>query len=144
MYEQPPAPDGTPWRVPRVSRWPLASANVWAIGLTSLLTDVSSEMITSVLPLYVVVQLQMSPLAYGATDALYQGAAAIVRTASGVVADRWRRPKAVAVFGYALSAIAKLGYLAAGSWGAAFLGVIIADRLGKGVRTAPRDALIAA
>lgn len=144
MYQQPPAPDGVPVEAPRFGRWPRVPANVWALGLTSLLTDVSSEMVTSILPLYVVLHLQMTPLAYGATDALYQGAAALVRTASGVVADRLKQHKLVAACGYALSAIAKLGYLVAGGWGATFLAVISVDRFGKGIRTAPRDALVAA
>lgn len=143
MYEQPPSghtpvTPRRPWRVPRVS------ANVWAIGVTSLVTDVSSEMVTSVLPLYIVLHLQMTPLAFGAMDGLYQGVAAAVRMGSGVVADRLRHHKAVAAVGYALSALAKLGYVAAGTAWPAFLAVISADRLGKGIRTAPRDALIAA
>ncbi len=116
---------------------------VWFLGLTSLLTDVSSEMVTSVLPVYVVVHLGMTPLALGALDGLYQGAAATVRTLSALAADRFRRHKTVAVAGYATSALAKLGYLAAGTAWPALMGAIVADRLGKGIRTAPRDALIA-
>ena len=116
---------------------------VWFLGLTSLLTDVSSEMVTSVLPLYVVLHLGMTPLALGALDGLYQSAAAVVRTLSALVADRLGRHKTVAVVGYGASAIAKLGYLAAGTAWPALIGVIVADRLGKGIRTAPRDALIA-
>lgn len=143
MYQQPPAPlDSVP--PARRWRWPRVSANVWAIGGTSLLTDISSEMVTSVLPLYVVLHLQMTPLAFGALDGLYQGVAAAVRLGSGVVADRFRHHKAVALAGYALSAVAKAGYVAAGTMWPAFLAVVTADRLGKGIRTAPRDALIAA
>ena len=145
MYEQPPAPvEPVPIVTPRRWRWPQVSANVWAIGVTSLLTDVSTEMVTSVLPLYIVLHLQMTPLAFGALDGLYQGVTAFVRMGSGVVADRWRHHKAVAAAGYATSAVAKLGYLAAGTVWPAFLAVITIDRLGKGIRTAPRDALIAA
>lgn len=143
MYQQPPAPlDAVP--PARRWRWPRVGANVWAIGATSLLTDVSSEMVTSVLPLYVVLHLQMTPLAFGALDGLYQGVAALVRMGSGVVADRFRHHKAVALAGYALSAVAKACYVAAGTAWPAFLAVVTADRLGKGIRTAPRDALIAA
>ena len=145
MYQQPPAPiDPRPVAPPRRWRWPLVSANVWAIGATSLLTDISSEMVTSVLPLYIVLHLQMTPLAFGALDGLYQGVTALVRMGSGVIADRWRHHKAVALAGYAISAVAKLGYVAAGTVWPAFLAVISIDRLGKGIRTAPRDALIAA
>lgn len=143
MYQQPPAPlDPVP--AARRWRWPHVTANVWAIGATSLLTDISSEMVTSVLPLYVVLHLQMTPLAFGALDGLYQGVAAAVRMGSGVVADRFRHHKAVALAGYALSAVAKACYIAAGTVWPAFLAVVTADRLGKGIRTAPRDALIAA
>lgn len=143
MYQQPPAPDDSAPPA-RHRRWPRVPANVWAIGATSLLTDISSEMVTSVLPLYVVLHLQMTPLAFGALDGLYQGVAAAVRMGSGVVADRFRHHKAVALAGYALSAVAKGAYVAAGAVWPAFLAVVTADRLGKGIRTAPRDALIAA
>src|SRR5687768_16680688 len=71
------------WKVPRVSR------TVWALGLTSLLTDISSEMIASVLPVYLVLHLGMSPLMFGLVDGLYQGAAVLVRVVAGVLADRW-------------------------------------------------------
>jgi Major Facilitator Superfamily len=143
MYQQPPAPvDSAP--APRRWQRPRVPANVWAIGATSLLTDISSEMVTSVLPLYVVLHLQMTPLAFGALDGLYQGVAAAVRMGSGVVADRFRRHKVVALVGYALSAGAKAAYITAGAAWPAFLAVVTADRLGKGIRTAPRDALIAA
>ena len=145
MYQQPPAPLAPgARRQTHGRRWPRVSANVWAIGATSLLTDVSSEMVTSVLPLYVVLHLQMTPLAFGALDGLYQGVAAVVRMGSGVVADRFRHHKLVALIGYGLSAIAKAAYIAAGAAWPAFLAVVTADRLGKGIRTAPRDALIAA
>lgn len=129
---------------PRPRVWSGMPLNIWALGLTSLLTDVSSEMVTSVLPLYVVLHLQWSPLAFGALDGAYQGVAAFVRLLSGVVADRWRSHKAVALAGYAGSAVAKLGYLGAGAAWPALTAALVADRLGKGLRTAPRDALIAA
>lgn len=118
--------------------------NVWALGLTSLLTDVSSEMVTSVLPLYLVVQLQWSPAAFGAVDGAYQGVAALVRLGGGMVADRWRSPKAVALTGYAISAVAKLGYAFGGAAWAVLAAALFSDRVGKGLRTAPRDALVAA
>jgi Major Facilitator Superfamily len=129
---------------PRPRVWSGMPLNVWALGLTSLLTDVSSEMVTSVLPLYVVLHLQWSPMAFGALDGAYQGVATLVRLGSGVVADRWRSHKAVALAGYACSAVAKAGYMAAGAAWPALTAALVADRLGKGVRTAPRDALIAA
>ena len=84
------APKGWRQRLPRVSQ------TVWALGATSLLTDISSEMVASILPMYLVLQLGMSPLAFGLIDGIYQGAAAIVRVIGGFVSDRWRRHKEVA------------------------------------------------
>src|SRR6185295_11044094 len=76
------------------ARWiPTVSQTVWALGFTSLFTDVSSEMIASVLPMYLVLQLGMQPFAFGIIDGLYQGAAALVRVIAGMVADRWQRHK---------------------------------------------------
>ena len=118
------------------------SANVVALGMVSLVTDVSSEMVTAVLPLYLVLGLGLNPLQFGLLDGLYAGATALVRVLGGHLADRWRRLKAVAGFGYGLSAVCKLGLVAAGSSVAAIGVVLAADRTGKGVRTAPRDALI--
>jgi MFS family permease len=118
------------------------SANVVALGVVSLVTDVSSEMVTAVLPLYLVLGLGLNPLQFGLLDGLYAGATAVVRVLGGHLADRWRRLKAVAGFGYGLSAVCKLGLIAAGSSVAAIGVVLAADRTGKGMRTAPRDALI--
>jgi MFS family permease len=118
------------------------SANVVALGMVSLVTDVSSEMVTAVLPLYLVLGLGLNPLQFGLLDGLYAGATAIVRVLGGHLADRWRRLKAVAGFGYGLSAVCKLGLVAAGSSVAAIGLVLAADRTGKGLRTGPRDALI--
>ncbi len=115
--------------------------NVLALGLVSLVTDVSSEMVTAVLPLYFVVALGLSPFQFGVLDGLYSGVTAVVRLAGGAVADRWQRRKAVALTGYGLSAAAKLGFLVASS-PVALGGVLAVDRTGKGLRTAPRDALI--
>ena len=128
---------------PRFRRWlPVVSRTVWALGFTSLLTDISSEMVVSILPVYLVLYLGISPLAFGVVDGIYQGVAALIRISGGVLADRWRMHKAVAVLGYGLSAACRLLIFAAGSaWG--MISVIIAlDRIGKGIRTAPRDALI--
>ncbi|MFI8236332.1 MFS transporter [Streptomyces sp. NPDC085866] len=116
--------------------------NVLALGVVSLLTDVSAEMVTAVLPLYFVLTLHLSPAAYGLMDGLYTGATALLRLVGGYAADRLHRRKAVAGIGYGISAAAKLGLLAAGSSVPALGAVIVADRAGKGLRTAPRDALI--
>jgi len=112
------------------------------LGCVSCLTDISSEMIASVLPIYLLTQLQFSPLQFGIVDGLYQSVSAIARIASGIIADRWRGHKPVATFGYALSAVCKLGMLVLPGSPASFAALIAIDRTGKGVRTAPRDAMI--
>jgi MFS family permease len=118
------------------------SRNVLLLGLTSLLTDVSSEMVSTVLPIYAMVALGASPLAYGLIDGLYQGAAALVRVASGILADRWSRYKELAAAGYGLSALCRIALLAVGGTVGGLSASIVVDRVGKGIRTAPRDALI--
>ncbi|MEU7643898.1 MFS transporter [Streptomyces huasconensis] len=115
---------------------------VLALGAVSLVTDISSEMVTAVLPLYFVLQLGLSPLQFGFLDGLYNGVTALVRLAGGYAADRGGRHKLVAGGGYALSALSRLGLLLAGGATAGIGAALAADRVGKGVRTAPRDALI--
>ncbi len=115
---------------------------VWYLGLTSFFTDVSSEMVSSVLPIYLVSYLHLTPMAFGAIDGLYQGFAAVARLGGGYFADRWRSHKAVASIGYGMSAVCRLALLAAGNTWTLLAGTIAADRTGKGIRTAPRDALI--
>jgi MFS family permease len=121
----------------------VVGTTVIMLGLTSLFTDISSEMVAAVLPLFLTLQIGLTPLQFGFVDGLYQGATALVRLVGGHAADRWRRPKAVAAAGYGLSAVCKLALLPAGSL-AGVSAVVAADRTGKGLRTAPRDALIAA
>jgi MFS family permease len=131
-----------------VQRWPRLTllrtipANVIALGAVSLVTDISSEMVTAVLPLYLVLALGLNPLQIGVLDGLIFGVTAVVRLAGGHFADRWQRRKLIAGIGYGLSAACKLGLLAAGASVGALGAVITADRTGKGLRTAPRDALI--
>src|SRR5687768_13484451 len=114
---------------------------VLLLGVVSLLTDVSSEMVNSVLPVYLTTTVGLAILAYGFIDGTYQGVSALVRIAGGYVADRHDAPKWVAASGYALSALTRIAMLPAHGF-AAITAVVTADRLGKGLRTAPRDALI--
>jgi MFS family permease len=116
--------------------------NVVMLGLVSLLTDVSSEMVATVLPLYLVFTLGASPLVFGAIDGTYRGAAALVQVASGFSSDRWRRHKEVAGLGYGISAVGKVALVAAGNTIGGIGAIVAFDRVGKGIRTAPRDALI--
>jgi MFS family permease len=114
---------------------------VLALGTVSLITDVSSEMVTAVLPLYVVAGLGLSPLGFGLLDGVYNGVSGLVRLFGGHLADRGRRHKTVAVIGYGLSALCKPLLLLAHTL-PMISAVLAVDRMGKGIRTAPRDALI--
>jgi MFS family permease len=118
------------------------SRTVVLLGVVSMLTDVSSEMVAAVLPLYLVYTVGFTPLQYGVVDGLYQGASALVRLAGGFTADRWGRHKEVAATGYGLSAACKLGLAVVGSAFSSIGAIVLLDRAGKGVRTAPRDAMI--
>lgn len=119
------------------------SSTVVTLGIVSMLTDISSESVSAVLPMYITGALGLSVIAFGILDGMYQGVSAVVRIAGGYVSDRFDRPKWVAFSGYAIAAAARVGLLFATGF-AAITAVITADRLGKGVRTAPRDALITA
>jgi len=124
--------------------WTNVGGNVFFLGLTSLVTDISSEMVTATLPLYLLLALRLAPLQFGLIDGINQGASVLVRIASGLIADRWRRAKEVATAGYAFSAICRIGLLLVGRSWLGLSGVVLLDRIGKGIRTAPRDAMIAA
>jgi MFS family permease len=117
------------------------SSTVVSLGIVSLLTDISSESVAAILPLYITGVLGLSTIAFGFIDGLYQGVSALVRIGGGYVSDRYDQPKWVAFTGYALAAAARVGLLFASGF-AAITAVITADRIGKGIRTAPRDALI--
>ena len=119
----------------------LSPVIIW-LGVVSMLTDVSSESVSAILPLYITGFLGLSTIAFGILDGINQGASAIVRIAAGYASDRIGRPKRVAVAGYGLSMVARIGLLFAGGFWA-LTAVVTADRIGKGIRTAPRDALIA-
>ncbi len=119
------------------------SSTVVTLGIVSLLTDISSESVAAILPLYITGVLGLSTIAFGVLDGLYQGVSAIVRIAGGYASDRLDQPKWVAFTGYALAAVARVGLLFASGF-AAITAVVTADRIGKGIRTAPRDALITA
>ncbi|GAB7035393.1 MFS transporter [Streptomyces sp. NPDC021749] len=114
---------------------------VLVLGTVSLITDISSEMVTAVLPLYLVTALGLSPLGFGLLDGVYNGVSALVRLAGGHLADRGGRHKAAAAAGYGLSALCKPLLLLVHSVPLISL-VLAVDRTGKGLRTAPRDAMI--
>jgi MFS family permease len=111
------------------------------LGLTSMFTDISSEMVATVLPLYLLYSTGLSLVGFGVIDGIYNGAAALVQFAGGLLGDRLRRHKEVAVAGYGLSALCRPLLLILST--PAGIGLTVGlDRVGKGLRTAPRDALI--
>ena len=123
-------------------RWLHVRRNVWALGFTSLFTDVSSEMVGTVLPVYLVLYLGLTPFQFGIVDGLYHGVTALLRLASGVAVDRGGRAKEIACAGYGASAACRLGLLAAGASWPLIAGVVALDRAAKGARAVPRDVLI--
>ncbi|RKN65318.1 MFS transporter [Streptomyces klenkii] len=137
----PGVPD-TAGRSPSPGRRAAVPATVLTLGTVSLVTDISSEMVTAVLPLYLVAELGLSPLGFGLLDGIHNGVGALVRLAGGRFADRGPGGhKAVAAAGYGLSALCKPLLLFA--HGVPLIGAVLAaDRTGKGLRTAPRDAMI--
>lgn len=116
--------------------------NVWILGFVSLLTDISTEMIHSVLPLFLVSSLGANLLTVGSIEGIAESTASILKVFSGALSDYWGKRKSLAIAGYGLSTLVKPLFAVAvnPAW------VLIArfgDRLGKGIRVAPRDALVA-
>jgi MFS family permease len=116
--------------------------NIILLGLTSLLTDISSEMVYPLLPFFLVSSLGASPAILGLIEGVAESLASLLKVVSGYISDRAGRRKPLTILGYAGSALGKLLLYLAGSWVVVFAARIV-DRFGKGIRTAPRDALIA-
>ena len=115
---------------------------IWVLGFVSLLMDVSSEMIHCLLPLYLVSGMGVTALTVGIVEGIAESTAAIVKVFSGVVSDRMGKRKPLVLFGYGLAALTKPVFALAPSVGW-LVAARFADRFGKGIRGAPRDALIA-
>jgi MFS family permease len=116
--------------------------NVWIVTATSFLTDVSSEMIVYLVPLFLANVLKAGTAVIGLIEGLAETTASLMKIYSGALSDKLGKRKWITVVGYALSTIAKPFMYFAETWHWV-LGVRVADRLGKGIRTAPRDALVA-
>jgi MFS family permease len=116
--------------------------NIFFLGLVSFLTDVSSEMIFTLLPLFLANILGAAAVIIGFIEGVAESTASLFRIFSGWLSDRLGERKSLAIIGYGLSTLAKPFMYIAATWGLV-LGVRFADRLGKGIRTAPRDALVA-
>lgn len=115
---------------------------VWLLGLVSLFTDLSSSIVYGLLPGFLVTQLGATYAMVGLIDFIAEGTASFGKLFSGVLSDWLNRRKELALFGYGLSGLAKFLFPVAGSAGAVLVARFV-DRLGKGIRGAPRDALVA-
>lgn len=115
---------------------------VWVLGFVSLLMDISSEMIHALLPLYLTVSLGASALVVGVIEGIAEATALVVKVVSGTLSDRWRNRKGLTALGYGLAALSKPLFALATAPGLVFAARFL-DRIGKGIRGAPRDALIA-
>lgn len=116
--------------------------NVWVLTITSLLNDISSEMLINLVPFFLANVLGVRTAIIGLIEGIAETTASLLKIFFGMLSDRFGRRKPFVVAGYALSASTKPLLYFASAWGWV-LGVRVADRVGKGIRTAPRDALIA-
>lgn len=123
---------------PAASRLPLG---VWMLGFVSLFMDISSEMIHSLLPVFLLTVVGASALAIGVIEGVAEAAASLMKLVSGAWSDRWGRRKPLTVIGYGLAAVSKPLFPLADS-ALTVLTARFVDRLGKGIRGAPRDALL--
>ena len=121
--------------------WLGLPAGIWALGFVSLLADIASEMVHSLLPVFLL-GLGTSVAMIGLIEGVAESTALMVKVFSGVLSDRFGRRKPFAVLGYAMGALSKPLFALAGSAGLVF-GARMIDRVGKGIRGAPRDALVA-
>jgi MFS family permease len=117
-------------------------AGIWALGFVSLFMDVSSELVHSLLPVFMTGVLGASVLTVGLIEGVAEGTAAVTKVFSGALSDYFGRRKPLAVVGYALGALSKPVFALATTVGWVF-GARFVDRIGKGIRGAPRDALVA-
>jgi MFS family permease len=122
--------------------WRALPRNVWAVSLTSFFMDISSEMVLNILPLFLSNVLGVGTNIIGLIEGIAEATASLLKGFSGWLSDRLRARKWLAVAGYGISTLAKPFFYSANAW-TAVLGVRWADRVGKGIRTAPRDALVA-
>lgn len=116
--------------------------NIWAVSITSFFMDISSEMVLNILPLFMANALGVRTSLIGFIEGVAEATSSLLKILSGWLSDCLGSRKWLAVAGYALSAVSKPFFYFAASWGAV-AGVRWADRVGKGIRTAPRDALVA-
>ena len=116
--------------------------NIILLGIVSMLVDFSTEMVYPLIPLYLTSTLGATPVIVGFIEGIAESLASLLKVTSGYVTDRYRNKKLFAAVGYSGAVVYKIALLFASTWAFVLLARVI-DRLGKGIRTAPRDVLIA-
>ena len=115
--------------------------NVIILGLIGCFADISSEMVYPLIPLYLTMVFGATPMLIGVIEGIAESVASLLKVFSGYISDRFQHKKAIAFGGYATGLFYKVVLLVAGSWGGVLFARIV-DRLGKGIRTAPRDVMV--
>lgn len=117
-------------------------SNIVLIGLVSLFVDMSTEMVYPIIPLFLTAGLGATPAVVGVIEGIAESVASLLKVGSGYIGDVYQNKKRLSFIGYSASVVYKVLLLLAGSWGGVLIARVI-DRTGKGIRTAPRDALVA-
>ncbi|HEY5554768.1 MAG TPA: MFS transporter, partial [Cellulomonas sp.] len=120
----------------------IAPSNVVLIGLTSMFVDLSTEMVYPIVPLFLTATLGATPMVVGVIEGIAESLASLLKAFSGYIGDVRQHRKRLTFLGYSGSVVYKVLLLVAASWGGVLIARVV-DRVGKGIRTAPRDALIA-
>lgn len=115
--------------------------NIVALGLVSFFADISSEMVYPIIPLYLTSDFGATPALVGIIEGIAESLASLLKVFSGYITDKYKKKKPIALIGYAASLVYKIALIFAGSW-TGILGARVIDRIGKGVRTTPRDVMV--
>ena len=115
--------------------------NVFFLGLVSFFADISAEMVYPIIPLYLTSAFGATPALIGIIEGIAESLASLLKVFSGYITDKYRKKKPIAFLGYATGLIYKVALIAASSW-IGILGARVIDRMGKGIRTAPRDVMV--
>lgn len=115
--------------------------NVFFLGLVSFFADISAEMVYPIIPLYLTSAFGATPALIGIIEGIAESLASLLKVFSGYITDKYNKKKPIAFLGYATGLIYKIALIAASSWGG-ILGARVIDRIGKGIRTAPRDVMV--
>src|SRR3989338_6540598 len=126
----------------KFNSWISSMLNIILLGVTSLLTDISSEMIYPILPIYLVTQLGAGPAILGLIEGIAESLASLIKVFSGYFSDKTKKRLPFTILGYSSSTLGKFILYISTNW-FYVLAARTVDRFGKGIRTAPRDALIA-